>query len=400
MVVASDHAAVLYHGGLLLNAVLVAVVLASVVSSPNAVLARTLGFGPLRSLGRVSYGVYLWSWPVIVLCTTARTGLRGPTLDLVRLLLIAVATVVSYQIVEMPVRRLRWTPRRVLGASGVAIASIAALAVVVVPRAHVSPVFASDGPRIEELARRTATRPATELHPDASPVPPSSRQIRRVAVIGDSVAASLASGLDEVSGTYGVEVAKRALPGCGVAGGFALDDEGHPFRWSEQCLQAVPANLDDVVANVDPDVVVWLSWLDPADRREAGQRLTWGSAAHRQALLASMDEEVQRLTARGARVVFVAPAPPAPGDLHMPYPLSSQRRTEGYRRLLFDYVATHPAQTAIVDLQALVCPRGYPCPVDVDGVRMRPDGLHFSESASPVVARRLLPLVLAAARAG
>ena len=57
-----------------------------------------------------------------------------------------------------------------------------------------------------------------------------------------------------------------------------------------------------------------------------------------------------------------------------------------FRDLLFDYVAEHRDQMAIVDLQPFVCPDGFPCPVEIDGVRLRPDGAHFSEETAGIVA--------------
>ncbi len=54
---------------------------------------------------------------------------------------------------------------------------------------------------------------------------------------------------------------------------------------------------------------------------------------------------------------------------------------------------------SIVDLQPYVCPDGFPCPVEIDGVRLRPDGAHFSETTAGIVAREILPSILTAARA-
>ena len=41
---------------------------------------RVLALAPLRALGTISYGVYLWHWPIYVMLTPARTGLEGTAL--------------------------------------------------------------------------------------------------------------------------------------------------------------------------------------------------------------------------------------------------------------------------------------------------------------------------------
>ncbi|MCZ7536496.1 MAG: hypothetical protein M5T61_11720 [Acidimicrobiia bacterium] len=47
----------------------------------------------------------------------------------------------------------------------------------------------------------------------------------------------------------------------------------------------------------------------------------------------------------------------------------------------------------MIDFASLVCPGGAPCPEEVDGVRLRPDGAHFTEETAPWIARKLLPLL-------
>jgi hypothetical protein len=67
----------LYNGDFLLLAVAVAAVLASVSGVQEGALARGLSWAPLRAVGTISYGLYLWHWPVMTVLTRAGTGLSG-----------------------------------------------------------------------------------------------------------------------------------------------------------------------------------------------------------------------------------------------------------------------------------------------------------------------------------
>ena len=61
----------LYRGGFLLLALAVAVVIAAAVQPKAGPLGRVLSLPPLRALGLISYGVYLWHWPVYLMLTAA-----------------------------------------------------------------------------------------------------------------------------------------------------------------------------------------------------------------------------------------------------------------------------------------------------------------------------------------
>ena len=66
----SERTDVLYQGGFLLAALAVACVIVSVTQPDRGVLGRFLSLAPLRWIGMISYGLYLWHWPVYLTLTT------------------------------------------------------------------------------------------------------------------------------------------------------------------------------------------------------------------------------------------------------------------------------------------------------------------------------------------
>ncbi len=95
----------LYRGGFLALAVIVAIAIA-MLTHPAIGLGALFGTSVLRYLGRRSYGIYLWHWPIVVV---TRPGSDLPwepwAVAILRLLLILGIAELSYRFVEMPIRR-------------------------------------------------------------------------------------------------------------------------------------------------------------------------------------------------------------------------------------------------------------------------------------------------------
>jgi len=108
-VVMPGDAAFVFRGGLVIVAVLSAIVIAGL-RVPETPLAALLELGVFRWIGKRSYGLYLWHWPVFVLVVSAlpswaRDGASGWALGGIALAVTVPAAALSYRFVEQPIRR-------------------------------------------------------------------------------------------------------------------------------------------------------------------------------------------------------------------------------------------------------------------------------------------------------
>jgi hypothetical protein len=218
---------------------------------------------------------------------------------------------------------------------------------------------------------------------------------RRVLIAGDSVGFSLAPALQQAGAAHGVQVESAALFGCPVVVGSPVDDDGKPFPTVPSCPVDRAVHYRSAVERFRPDVVVWISGWETSARIVDGQLFRFGTIAGNRELTRNIDEAVQWLTGAGARVVMLPLAPSAqPSDHGAPSPTNDARMV-GLANILRTYARQHSDAVSLVDLPALICPHGPPCPAEVDGVEPRPaDGIHFEGAGAGWVAARVLPLLL------
>jgi hypothetical protein len=94
----------LYRGGFLAFAAIAAVAICCA-ARPGSWVGRALDVQPLAWIGRRSYGIYLWHWPVFVV-TRPLIDVQGPQwlVDIARTGLAVALAAVSYRYLETPVR--------------------------------------------------------------------------------------------------------------------------------------------------------------------------------------------------------------------------------------------------------------------------------------------------------
>jgi hypothetical protein len=149
-----------------------------------------------------------------------------------------------------------------------------------------------------------------------------------------------------------------------------------------------------------PDVVIWMSLWEKSDIVSDGKTLVANTPAWRTEMLRRMNDALAQITQYGAKVVLVTIAAPAPNDAQGASNTSNAVDNASYAGLdAIDraFAAQHPGDVSIADLARRICPSGPPCPEDVDGLRMRPDGRHFTPTAAAIAGQWLLPSIVASA---
>ncbi|MFM7616398.1 MAG: acyltransferase family protein [Actinomycetes bacterium] len=390
----SDRGPWLYRGGSALFALAVAAVVLAAAQDAGP-LVRALGVAPARALGRISYGVYLWHWPVIVWLTPTNTHLDGAALTGLRLAVTLAAATVSYHVLEMPIRRASFAGWR----AAVAVPAVVGVTVVALvlgtAGATVRPNYLGGGgalsfamPCPEPSASETAAAADAAA---ASTVRLGRGAPRRVLVLGDSVACSLRVGL-EATRPGSVVFADGSVIGCGVVAGRVVSESMRTPRYQRRCERYAAASVRSGVRALGgaPDAVVLLSTWERFDLVVGGRTLRAGTKDWETELTRRLDRRVTTLRRLGARVYVALPAPSTEGRFGAARLRSNRALDLAMLRLgdfLTRYAAGRSDDVSTLDLAGLVCPGGPPCPPVVGGQRLRPfDGTHFDPAGAVRVA--------------
>ena len=369
-----------YEGGLTLAALFAAAVIGGVTLAGSSLPARCLSLGPIRYVGRISYGLYLWHWPIFVVLDGSRTGLDGPELFALRLAATFAAAIASFYLIEMPIRRgaLRRS-REVRIEAGF-------ITAVVLVAALLQPTAATGVPLIDRTAGLRFFAGQVPRLAAGTPGPPV-----RVLLVGDSIAYMLGNGLELVGNQYGITLHNMGLPGC------SLEDSSYRIQNfvaspPAQCVGR-PAAWTFELDLFKPQVVVFLARLDIVDRFEQGAWVHIGEPAFDASLRTLLDDTVARLSSTGARVVLATTPYYSSGETlnGTPWPEDAPWRVRQFNVILRQVAAAHPGTVSVLDLNRIVDPKGHYQAV-INGVPVRsPDGVHFTWAGDFWLAPRILP---------
>lgn len=410
--------------------------------SPAAWVLNSL---PLRHLGRWSYGVYLFHWPVAV-------ALRGQEMlgiqrfTLVTIISVALAAA-SYELLEHPIRRIgvptQWRIPAFVCSGAILLAACgnvapepgreldaATRAELLAPlpapgdgaAGGVAPGTAPDvtttttageaapvEPPVTSLPATPTTTPPAGTGVPPTTVPPVVTTVTaapltaadlvatpdsavpipatggRVLILGDSVPFQLAQRLTEVGAQRSVTVAVRAAPGCTPSENPA----DHYRNDTRDICTFTQAVLPDDLVSFDPDVLVAFYGLAGQYVYEGGTELLACSDEGAAALRTQLTRLVDLGAAAGTQVLLVPPSDPPTVDW---LDTDAQGAGADCYRAVYEQVAVEAAGAVrLLRLDQFVCPAGpRDCPTEIDGVELRYDGIHFSPEGAAVTVPWLL----------
>jgi hypothetical protein len=298
-----------FRGSFLVAALCAAGVMACVANLPASPLATALCWRPLRYVGRISYGMYLWYWPLVLVLSAPRTHVQGYPLLGVRLVAIIAVATVSATLVEQPIRRgglpRRWAPLAMPVAASVAVLTtfLATVGVSGVAAASVRGDSAVLGPATASAHAGGAPSGAAPTTTTTDPPPV------KVLIVGDSVAGTLGVGLGRVMAQYGVVAVNEGSPGCSVSMDqlvqvlWFTDPPGKP------CVNGDPdallAQWRAWVDQFNPDVVIYIARSEVLDQQVDSTWTHIGEPAFDSYLTTRFHEAISVLGSRGAHVVLL-----------------------------------------------------------------------------------------------
>ncbi len=374
-VVVDLQATWLYRGGFAVYALLSVAVIAAV-TAPDLLLSRLLSIGPLRWLGRISYGAYVYHWPLFLFLDEERLGLSLPIVFFLRCAVTLGLADLSYRWIEAPVRygAAAWLSWRRVALVGMATVLLA---------------LAGD-PAVHDAVRQWRQSPSAGLAGD------SGEATAVFAMFGDSSAVTLLPAVRRWLDRTGAGTVDGNLDnGCSIVDrGMRLARPGWS-RVPDQCrhwrqrwrstLESSPAQIAVVLAGV---------W-DVVDRRLPGENTvrTFGDPIFDDLFRRQVEEAVSIFDDLGTRVVWLT-CPRlrfAPGEEPFDHVAASDaRRVETMNAILREVAAARPEAMRIVDLAAHM----ESLPGGVFDERIRHDGVHYTRQGRIELAEWLGPELL------
>ena len=368
-----------FRGGLLIIVAIAAVlVIAPVALDQRGPVAAVLAWGPLAWLGTISYGVYLWHWPIFLVLNGQRTGWHGLSLFAIRCAATLVVSTVSWWAIEQPVRK--WRPVLVpllplAGATAASAAAITLLVVPVNPRPGLGPLSGSLPPGVSPVAV-VSPSPPPDIRPAFALGPRDPHRPFTVSVFGDSIGWTIMHFLPP---TPGFQFIDHTVIGCSLVRGGPYHYLGQTLDQKSEC-ESWPGRWTSQLAIDRPDAVLLVvgRW-ETVDRVNEGRWTHIGDPTFDSYITAELRRAIDILSFSGAPLTVTNLAYSRRGE--QPdgslYPEDQPDRVDLWNKLLAKTIGKRP-DVRILDLKKKLCPEGVYTD-KVDGIQVRSDGVHPTE---------------------
>jgi peptidoglycan/LPS O-acetylase OafA/YrhL len=387
----SDAAPLYYQGLSLVLSVVAAALVWGVETAPRSLPARLISLRPLAWVGKISYGLYLWHWPVILFVnsTAGPFGLLPGSFGLngERLALTFAAATTSFYLLEQPIRR-GVVP--VIGPSirRFAIACLVAIIAVAGTSYWQTSAAAPEINGIQVIPLDCDYTPCVRIQgPAGAPV---------VAVIGDSIAQSLDPAFLLLAQEHGWTYVVQAAGGCRVTH-LLSSLNGLVSPANQKCHDSTQEAQRKIVAKWHPTLIVDVDVVDTQEITDAnGQVQLRGTPGHLSAVENALTDVARNLTADGARFVIMELPPLLRIDCGKPSMSSAAACNVNVAtdsvyppyNAIFRRIAASVPRVSTISITDSICPNQV-CRPNVDGRLVRYDGEHYS----PPTAKWLAPII-------
>lgn len=353
----------LYRGGFALHAVLSAIVIAAILRPSNP-FQRVLSVEPLPWIGRLSYGAYVYHWPIFLILSPERTGLANAPLFVLRVAVTMAWAWVSYRFIEQPVRL-----RRLMGSRGAVFAASLAI-----------PLAVGAAAVLHEPSQRF-TAPENVSIDEAQEI---LGRAPRISGFGDSTALALRAALLPWLERAGMEVETG-----GVLFGCSLVNRGERYFWSR--WMGIPKQCRDLlgkwrerVEEFPVDVVTML--VGPWDiltlrLGEDEREMAFGDPEFDRLFTDTIDETIAMFREHGVGTIWLT-APPITyrgkfwRDRARLQAANDPARMRRLNALVEEAAERWPDDLRVIDFAGYLRSRD----IDLDRDDVRPDGVHFKEA--------------------
>ena len=395
-VVASPFSGWMFNrGGMLLSCVLCAAYIVGCLQSERSLLVRLHEWRPIVYTGKISYGLYLYHWPIFMWLRRAFGAAPTWVLALVTVAVTYAVASASYRYLERPVMR---HVLRAFGqpfVRGRAIAGAWTAAVVAGALAMSTGAVAEDKrggvpqyvPEIPTLVAGQA-----RWSDPKRPV--------KVALFGDSVPYYLSHRLPQ-DNFPGLAVTNLGVPGCDLLDQTVVWTQTQRLANDSQCA-ASKRDLAAHVRQAGVSTLVIMPGLELGIPHEWGTKTIWlDNPAYAGVIEKQLDLMVSRARVGGVSKVAVTTVPcRSVNDLDIPEDNKAQfkrnpkvtaevERPDGVNRIITDWAKRK--NVPVFDLAAPICQQPYRA--QLHGKRLYDDGIHFSPDASPMVWAWLAPQI-------